>query len=134
VKLLSFISALYVISLVMQPSLALCRKSFSAESFCETECCADAPTDMKKSCTSGKSDSHDCCPGGVCNPFESCDCCPGFSILSAQTDFMTKSTILSLSLPPTEKILLGYSIDCFQPPEIAGIESIVKEFKQNTLS
>lgn len=133
-KLLSFIAAVYIIGLVMQPSLAVGWKSFAGQMFCETECCAGDPADTDKSCSSGKSDAHDCCPDGVCNPFESCDCCPGFSILSAQTDFMTKSTILSLSLPPTEKILLGYSIDCFQPPEIAGIESIVKEFKQNTLS
>ena len=118
-RFLSFILATYILSLTVQPVVKDIYTSFTqqtTEDCCGESCCNDAQADSKQEpCTQ---DPNNCCPEGICNPFQQCSCCSVVIASQSTLNFITTVIASNFIVAISTDIASGYSADCFHPPEI----------------
>lgn len=120
-KFLTIFLAFVVVWLSVAPQSAeLCQKSMASA---ETSCCDGGHCATTETGQSGKADdthkgTNDCCPGGICSPFQTC---AGCSIIKVE-GFQLPAPLVSLI--QKEKVRSAYTVpvshfigDFFQPPE-----------------
>lgn len=117
-KLLSLIFVFYVGVIIVQPSISVLINKIEMQEVCDDQFCSEEQSCIDNGCDDQKSKSSDCCPGGICNPFESCACCFGFSITKPIIEISTNDVNVNYAQPEIKKVHYGYSSDCFHPPEI----------------
>ena len=80
---------------------------------CTEECCSNDNDSQSSSDQKGP----DCCPTGICNPFQICACCvtiPTENISLQFNEFITETS----NRPTADKFNLSdFANDCWQPPE-----------------
>lgn len=109
----------YIGVLTVQPSLSVFANKTETEEACNDQCCSDEQNcSDEKSCDDQKGNCNDCCPGGICNPFESCACCFGFSITKPIVEITTNHININYTQSEIKKIHYGYGSHCFHPPEV----------------
>jgi hypothetical protein len=112
-KFIAIIFVTYISVLTIQP-LATTFYSYmteqECESFCDDTCCKDEQA-------SDKQDENNCCPNGVCNPFEQCNCCVGVTISHNCFQPIEMMLYTNFIQPIATDINSNYSADCFRPPK-----------------
>jgi len=116
VKFLSLIFAFYIGGIIIQPSLSVLINKIETQEVCDDQCCSNEGSCDSNGCDDQK--NNDCCPSGICNPFESCACCVGFSITKPIIGITSNDVNVNYSEPEIKKVHYGFSSDCFHPPEI----------------
>lgn len=116
-KFLAFILTFYFGCLIVQPTVNFISSLSQADEECCTDQCCEADGDCEESPCDQQS-SNGCCPGGICNPFESCACCFGYTLVQLTVETAEVELLKSHLSPTSEQVELGVNSDCFHPPEV----------------
>lgn len=114
-KLLAVIVAIFITVLTIKPTVQLLDSS-TLEVCCETSCCVSDDYCSKAS-NPQQQDTNNCCPGGVCNPFETCNCCCGGIVGRPSITSSVSFIKINYSSVTQNDLVLGFQSDCYQPPE-----------------
>lgn len=118
VKVFSYILVFYIGVLTALPTYSAFANETETRELCSENCCSEDQSCDENSCDSKTSNSNECCPGGICNPFESCACCFGFSINKPVIQIAGNKINVTHFQPEIQKVQFGFTYDCFRPPEI----------------
>lgn len=106
-KLLATILLLTISMLTFAPISQI----YAPKEECSEDCCSNNNN------SSEEQKGPDCCPTGICNPFQICSCCvtipsenTGFQFKIYLTESKNKSIVDNFTLS-------DYTRDCWQPPE-----------------
>lgn len=105
---------------VVPQSAEYCQASINEPVPCCTSShCQTNPSDKPGSKEAPKKSANDCCPGGVCSPFQVCSTCGFIAEANNCFDFtrpklLERIYFFSFSSP----YLFSYSADFWQPPQI----------------
>jgi hypothetical protein len=84
---------------------------YSTNEQCTEDCCSNDTQ------SSDEQKGPDCCPTGICNPFQVCACCvtiPTENISFQFNPYLTETK----NKPTADKFILSdFTNDCWQPPE-----------------
>ena len=106
-KLLATILTLIISILTVAPILQI----YSTSEQCTEYCCSNDTQ------SSEEQKGPDCCPTGICNPFQVCACCVTISTENISFQFNPYITE-NKNRPTVDKFnLSGFTKDCWQPPE-----------------
>lgn len=117
-KFLAAILATFISVLTVQPVIQLFAGSDANEEICCESCCSS-----DKSCAqdsdSQKQDANECCPDGLCNPFQVCAYCCGGIVSGPFLALVTSSVKINYNQPTKNNLVLGFRSNCYHPPEVA---------------
>jgi hypothetical protein len=106
-KLLATILLLTISILTVAPISQI----YSTNEQCTEDCCSNDTQ------SSDEQKGPDCCPTGICNPFQVCACCvtiPTENISFQFNPYLTETK----NKPTADKFILSdFTNDCWQPPE-----------------
>jgi hypothetical protein len=115
-KLFAAMLAIFIISLTIQPTIQFLMSSDNSKKVCSDICCQSKDSCSNDSNSQTQS-SKDCCPGGICNPFQVCTCCCG-GIVGRPSLARVISSIKTNHNPTSQNNpVLGFRSDCYHPPE-----------------
>lgn len=117
-KLLALILATLISSLTIEPTVQLLGGSDNFEETCSNNC-FESDDSCSQDTDSQKQDPSDCCPGGICNPFQVCACCCGGIIGRPSLALVISSIKTNHNKPSQNNPVLGFRFDCYHPPEVA---------------
>lgn len=117
-KFLSLIFVFCISGLIIQPTLSVLLNNKPQQELCDNQCCSEDQSCDDKRCHEEQSNENGCCPGGICNPFESCACCCSLNITKPVIEVSSNDVIINYTQVEIEKVNFGHSSDCFHPPEI----------------
>ena len=119
-KFISFILATYICFLTVQPAVTAFYSTLTQQTVetCGDNCCSHKQADSKQKPDTDKQDPNNCCPNGICNPFEQCACCIGVTVGQPTYKLIATVLINEFTFPTSVNITSNYSADCFHPPEI----------------
>lgn len=118
-KLFAIIFAIFISLLTIQPAIRLLMGSDNCEEVCSDGCCESDGICSDNSNFHTKSFKN-CCPIGICNPFQSCTCCPGGIVRRVSLVLVISSVKTNHNQPNQSNPVLGFRSDCYHPPEVAG--------------
>jgi hypothetical protein len=114
---LTFLVVLYVAFLALFPAISEIYKAAEDNvQCCEKDCCKGNSSGEKQG--SDSQEQGDCCPMGICNPFDLCACCIGFIPSGQIIPVLNIQAMKMLRISITPSTGSDYSSDCWNPPKI----------------
>lgn len=107
---MKFLASILVFT-ILALTIAPVSQIYSLKEECADECC---------SANDGSADEcqgPDCCPTGICNPFQICACCVTIPSES-EFQFTIYHTEINSNPAVKELALSDYKRECWQPPEM----------------
>ncbi len=82
-----------------------------------TECSNNCSSADNNENTCDEQNGRDCCPNGICNPFEVCTCCVTLPTENNKIKIAVYQTALLNKQTAENSALTDFTADCWHPPK-----------------